>query len=334
MVVAYFGCDEDDKFGVYTEAVAADDKYIHVHLKCDSAEEFGLTQKPPAIAMFRKFEAPLVEYDGEWKAKEITKWIKATGLPTVLDFDDSHVEAIFQERKAALFLFRDEDSEQHKGLEDTLHKIATARKGQILFAKSGIKKGIQQRLGEFAGVTDADMPRYMIVAPSANGIDKYVFEGEAASAKAGDLMKFVDNYRQGKLKKFLKSEEPPAEQEGPVVVVVGKTFEEIAYNAEDDVLIEFYAPWCGHCKKLEPIYKEFAEDMKKVPNLVIAKMDSTANEVEGVEISGFPTLFFFPKGDRNRQKIEFKADRTQEGLLDYIKQNSAAYKDWEQKKDL
>lgn len=42
-------------------------------------------------------------------------------------------------------------------------------------------------------------------------------------------------------------------------MVVAENFDEIV-NAEDkDVLIEFYAPWCGHCKNLEPKYKELGE---------------------------------------------------------------------------
>lgn len=41
--------------------------------------------------------------------------------------------------------------------------------------------------------------------------------------------------------------------------MVGKTFEEIVSNPEKDVLIEFYAPWCGHCKSLEPKFNELGE---------------------------------------------------------------------------
>jgi len=46
--------------------------------------------------------------------------------------------------------------------------------------------------------------------------------------------------------------------------------------------MEFYAPWCGHCKSLAPIYDKLAKRLAKNTNLVIGKMDSTANEVDSV----------------------------------------------------
>lgn len=45
----------------------------------------------------------------------------------------------------------------------------------------------------------------------------------------------------------------------PWQVVVGKNFEEVVNDENKDVLIEFYAPWCGHCKALAPKYEELAE---------------------------------------------------------------------------
>ncbi len=46
-----------------------------------------------------------------------------------------------------------------------------------------------------------------------------------------------------------------------------------------DSLIEFYAPWCGHCKKLAPVYDELGEKLREEPGVQVVKMDATANDV-------------------------------------------------------
>ncbi|CAN0452508.1 unnamed protein product, partial [Scytosiphon promiscuus] len=50
--------------------------------------------------------------------------------------------------------------------------------------------------------------------------------------------------------------------------------------ADKDVLVEFYAPWCGHCKAPAPKYDDLAAKLEGVDSVVIAKMDSTENEID------------------------------------------------------
>uniref|UniRef100_A0A8C5WGP5 Protein disulfide-isomerase n=1 Tax=Leptobrachium leishanense TaxID=445787 RepID=A0A8C5WGP5_9ANUR len=132
--------------------------------------------------------------------------------------------------------------------------------------------------------------------------EKFVMQEEfTRDGKA--LERFLQDFFDGKLKRYLKSEPIPENNDGPVKVVVAENFDELVNDESKDVLIEFYAPWCGHCKNLEPKYKELGEKLAEDPNIVIAKMDATANDVpSSYEVRGFPTIFFSPAGSKSAPK--------------------------------
>lgn len=119
----------------------------------------------------------------------------------------------------------------------------------------------------------------------------------------------------------MKSAEPPADNNGPVKVIVGKTWDEIVANSDKEVLVKFYAPWCGHCKTLVPHYEEAAERLSSNPNIVIANVDSTVNEVADVDIQGFPTLKFWGK-DKSQPPIDYNGARTADGIIEWLKEHT------------
>ncbi|XP_017330169.1 protein disulfide-isomerase A3 [Ictalurus punctatus] len=164
--------------------------------------------------------------------------------------------------------------------------------------------------------------------------DKYVMQEEfTRDGKA--LEKFLQDYFDGNLKRYLKSEPIPEGNDGPVKVVVAENFESIVNDEDKDVLIEFYAPWCGHCKSLEPKYKELGEKLSDDPNIVIAKMDATANDVPSpYDVRGFPTIYFSPAGQKQNPK-RYEGGREVSDFISYLKKeasNPLVVKEDEEKK--
>lgn len=126
----------------------------------------------------------------------------------------------------------------------------------------------------------------------------------------------------GNIKPQVKSQPAPKKNAGPVAVVVGKTFEEIVLDSKKDVLIELYAPWCGHCKELEPTYKKLGKKFKDEPNVVIAKMDATANDAPpAYKAEGFPTILFAPANDK-KNPVKYEGNRDLESLVKFVKEKA------------
>ena len=73
---------------------------------------------------------------------------------------------------------------------------------------------------------------------------------------------------------------------------------------------------CGHCKQLVPIWDKLGEKYADNENIVIAKMDSTANELEEVKVQGFPTIKLFKKG--TNEIVDYNGDRTVEGFSKFL----------------
>lgn len=110
---------------------------------------------------------------------------------------------------------------------------------------------------------------------------------------AAEVEAFIQDFLDGKLAAHMKSQEAPVENNGPVKIVVGTTFEEIVLDTSKDVLLEFYAPWCGHCQKLAPVYAKVGKYLAGIPDIVVASMDVSANDPpqnDQFKVEGIPTI--------------------------------------------
>jgi len=314
----FFGDFEGDSYNTFIEVAKSSEGYSFFHAASACAAEHGA--KVNGASIFRSFDSSPVHFDAEFSFGAFNAWLEKSAIPMLINFSEDYIEPIFGKGRDALILFTNDASGSYN---QVYQQAAEQLNGEILFVVSGTENGIQQRLAEFVGVTSADAPTIRLLSPGEE-MRKFVFPGALDTVSVHAIKSYIDEFKAGSLRPHLKSEAEPEDNNGPVKILTGNNFHSIVHDSSKDVLVKYYAPWCGHCKSLAPVWEELGVATSQINDLVIAKFDATANEVEGLSIRGYPTLKFYPKGDKSGQ--DYDGDRDLEAFKDWLSKNSSAYK--------
>ncbi|KAJ2314783.1 protein disulfide-isomerase precursor, partial [Coemansia sp. RSA 2704] len=280
------------------------------------AKEHGV--KAPGVVVYKEFDDGKDVFEEAITADSLRNFIKASSVPVLGEISGENYSMYAQTGLPFGFAFFNNE-ETRQELEKQLYPVAKAHKGALNFVLIDANK--------FASQADhlnleRKWPAFAI-QKQAN-LDKFPFPQDK-SITEDDVAEFVQAFVDGTIEPSYKSEAIPETNDGNVFVLVSKQFNEVVFDKSKDVLVEFYAPWCGHCKNLVPIYDKLGAAMKSNQNLVIAKMDAIANDVpsseSALQIYGFPTIVFI-RGEDNAI-VEYTGNRSIESLVEFIEENAA-----------
>lgn len=139
-----------------------------------------------------------------------------------------------------------------------------------------------------------------------------------ASAGLQELKKVVDQ-RLGK-----KTSSGGSKGKSDVVELDESNFEELVLDSEDLWLVEFFAPWCGHCKNLAPHWEKAATELKG--KVKLGAVDATVHQglASKYGIKGFPTIKFFPGGKKDSSSAEeYNGGRTADDIVHWALEKAA-----------
>jgi len=328
LVVGFFKDDKADGFAVFTKAaneLRETNKFAHTF--CPKiAEKCG--RNIGEIVLFRpklmksKFEEQQVLYNKEkYTIGLIRNFVKdnGAGLAPVIAPDAAQNYG-YPQIVAIYNVDYDKDPKGTQYWRNRVMLVAEkyAEKHGIKFAVGG-KDVWDGFLNEVGLDTDKKSP-HVVAFDSSDA--KFIMTKEF-DPKGVAFTEFLEDYVGGKLTKHVKSEESPDNSQNANKILTANNFEEII-DGTKDAFLEFYAPWCGHCKSLAPKWEEMAEKLADDENIVIGKMDATANDVPSkFEVSGFPTLYWLPKG-KDSKPVKYQSGREVDAMINFIKENASA----------
>ncbi|KAI1293631.1 Protein disulfide-isomerase A3 [Halotydeus destructor] len=310
VVVGVFNDDSDDlykQFNRVADKLRESVQFGHVFVKQAGDDVSSLTVvkdvTAPAVVVVRpaavanKFEPSYVSYtDGDLKEFVQNNYHGRVGVRTQSNMEDFKGPLVvvyygvdYVKNPKGTNYWRNRVLKVAKNFENIHFAIADADAFAGELEEYGLKPSTGKDATPVVGARGKDGKKYIM---------KEKFSVEAFES-------FVENFAEGKLEAHVKSEEEPEDNSGPVYTATGKNFDELVTNTDADVLIEFYAPWCGHCKKLAPTWEELGQTFKDESGIRIVKLDATANDVPPQFIvHGFPTIYFYPADSKTPKKYE------------------------------
>ncbi|GMI92102.1 PROTEIN DISULFIDE ISOMERASE 2, ARABIDOPSIS THALIANA PROTEIN DISULFIDE ISOMERASE 2, PDI-like 1-4 [Hibiscus trionum] len=296
-----------------------DDVSVYQTVDPDIAKLFHIDPQVerPALVLVKREAEKICHFDGQFVKTAISEFVTSNKLPLVTTFNRDTAPSIFESSiKNHLLLFATLNISEK--FIPVFQEAAKLFKGKLISIYVQVDNEDSGRpVAKFFGVS-GDGPR--ILAYSGTDARKFAMDGDVT---LHNIKAFAEDFLEDRLKPYYKSDPIPETNEEDVKVVVANSFDEIVLDESKDVLLQIYAPWCGHCRSLEPIYNKLAKHLEGIDSLVIAKMDGTTNEHPRARKSGFPTVLFFPAGNKSSDPIKVNTERSVVAYYKFLKKHAS-----------
>jgi protein disulfide isomerase len=271
------------------------------------------------VVIYKAGDEPLVFNEDKITKTKVVAWITSEGYPLFEEISQPVWQRSQTANKPLLAIFIDNTDEAQLKI---LQTVAKGLKGRVVVTYGPLPA--QKSLAERWGASGNVFPTAVFADwKNSNSPVMTIFneDTEKAGFNAQTGLAFVESALKDEYQTYLKSEPIPENQAGPLVTLVGKNIESIVNDPTKDVFVEFYAPWCGHCKKLAPVWEELAETFEGVDHVRIAKIDATANNLpKNINVRGYPTLIFFPAN--NKAGVPFNGERDLPSMTKFVIEQS------------
>ncbi|BGP35089.1 protein disulfide-isomerase precursor [Rhodotorula toruloides] len=287
-------------------------------LSTDAAAIAAANVKPPAVVMYKTFDEGRNELEGKISSESLLTFAKEHSVPLLDEISPDNFATYAEAGIPLAYIFVPANDPKREEIVKAIEPVAREHKGKINFVWIDSNKFADH--AKSLNLQEPTWPAFAI--QNIQAMTKFPLD-QSKTVDFATVSSFVKDFANGKIQPSIKSQKAPAVQDEPVYVLVADEFDKVV--AEDkDLLVEFYAPWCGHCKKLKPTWDTLGERYSNAKSkITVAKFDATENDIPssaGFRVAGFPTIKFKAAG--SSEWISYEGDRSLESFVEFLEANA------------
>lgn len=297
------------------------------------SHDFGTVTDPSLIGMknptdsemivYRKSDSGVVRHQGKWTLEDLSEFLRSESLPLVGELTDKTFTHYIRANKSILFFFYGDEA-QKKEFTPLMQTMANEFQKSFSFGFcDGVKNGYYAKLlalkEKWPGVVAHDLHTQL----------KWVLNQDQPVEEAM-FRNFLKGVVDGTLAPSYKSQENVEVKKGDLYQATANTFADVVIHNDKDVLVEFYAPWCQHCIKLESTLQDLGKKVNS-ENIIVVQFNAADNDVPMIasaEIQGYPTLKLYKAFDKTNP-IDYTKERSLEGFLNFLSETAHHKKELE-----
>lgn len=315
VIIVYFGNEDKDISTISSSLLFHSNipfVYCNTNNKPKIASKFKLKSQR-TIKLFKQYDEREHELfiKGELKKEHVDELINVYSQPLIMKYNKETFDYVFTQHHSAIFFIQSQ-KDQFKSSDMLVIAKEFREKAKVVLIDS-IDTEYNQEFLEKNNIANNDLPLikyfYTINAPL-----QYPIPGPYDNITS--IKEFISQLLDNKEK--IKAESSSLSS---VYVLTAHTFQKEVIDNGMDVLVKFYAPWCGHCKRLAPIYEQLAMKFADNAKIRIAEIDSTMHSIDSINIEGYPTIIFFPFGNKQNY-IQYDGEGTLDEMIQFVNANA------------
>lgn len=315
-VIGFFKNYEGPEYEEFVKAATSDNEIQFVEANDISIAKVlfpDIEPKKHFLGLVKSEPERFENFEENFEEEKILQFVEYNKFPLVTVLTELNSARVYSSRiKLQVFVFAEADDFEHLNL--PLQDVARKYKTKIMFV---YVDSTEDNLAKpFLTLFGLESEKPIVTAFDNRVGSKYLLESDPTPI---NLEEFCSGLLRGALSPYFKSEPKPAEK-GMIEKVVGRTFDASVLDSAENVFLEVHAPWCIDCEATSKQVEKLAKYFKGVDNLKFARIDASLNEHPKLQIDNYPTLLFYPAGDKSNP-IKLSKKSSFKVLLAFIKEN-------------